>query len=282
MSDNPQYGPKGIVALPQIRALRLSGGDAVAFAQAQFMNDLAAIEPGTWQWNGWLDPKGRVQALFALLREAPTGLLLVTTADTTALASALQRFVFRSKVAIDVVSLHATGRLEVPAAARGAHFATSPDGAIEIDLGGDGGARTLHLATSHEPGGGDAAPWWAFDIAHGWPAIPGAMLGSFTPQQLSLQRLAAFSVKKGCYPGQEIVARTHFLGRAKRGLVRFRCHGAAAGTPVRDADGRDVGQVICTAGGECLAVAPLDAAPGGLLCGDVRLDALPLADGLAR
>ena len=59
----------------------------------------------------------------------------------------------------------------------------------------------------------------AFDLEHGLPRLPASQAEHWTPQQLSLERLGAFSVKKGCYPGQEIVARTHFLGKAKRGLA---------------------------------------------------------------
>ena len=63
------------------------------------------------------------------------------------------------------------------------------------------------------------ARWQAFDVEHGLPRLPDSQVEHWTPQQLSLERLGAFSVKKGCYPGQEIVARTHFLGQAKRGLA---------------------------------------------------------------
>ena len=129
---------------------------------------------------------------------------------------------------------------------------------------------------------GNDRPWWALDLAHGWPAVPGATLGAFTPQQLSLQRLSAFSVRKGCYPGQDIVARTHFLGRAKRGLARFRAEGLVAGGAVAAADGREVGHVVAVVGDQCLAVVPLDAEPSDLTAGGSALVPVPLAGGLAR
>ena len=77
--------------------------------------------------------------------------------------------------------------------------------------------------------------WAAIDLAHGLPRLADAQSGQWTPQQLSLDRLRAYSVKKGCYPGQEIVARTHFLGQAKRGLVLFdgRCARGARALNVR-------------------------------------------------
>ena len=68
MSDNPHPAPTQDFRLPGHAVLALAGRDAVAFAQAQFMNDVAALGDGEWHWNGWLTPKGRVIALFALLR----------------------------------------------------------------------------------------------------------------------------------------------------------------------------------------------------------------------
>ena len=136
------------------------------------------------------------------------------------------------------------------------------------------------------PQAGDDAPpsgseaWWALDAAHGWPALPGVELSAWTPQQLSLQRLHAFSVKKGCYPGQEIVARTHFLGRAKRGLASFASARAVAGDAVVDETGREVGTVIARVGERTLAVLPLE--HGVLLHDDQPIRELPLADGLER
>ncbi|TZF89682.1 folate-binding protein, partial [Lysobacter lacus] len=223
------------------------------------MNDVAELVDGDWQWSGWLDPKGRVHALFALLRRDAECVWLVGTADADALGAALGRFVFRSKVKFEPAAMVARGRLANPHAAIGAHAASGPDG-VELDLSGDAGARTLLLEAGHPVGSanpGKASEWWALDIAHGWPALPGVQLGAWTPQQLSLQRLSAFSVKKGCYPGQEIVARTHFLGRAKRGMALLSVD-APPGAMLTDAAGRDTAQVVTSAGGASLAVVPLE------------------------
>lgn len=286
MSYNPQYGAEPWFGLPGIRAVRLSGRDAVAFAQSQFMNDVAALADDAWQWNGWLDPKGRVKALFALIRLDGETLLLVTPADVDTLVDALGRFVFRSKVRIEHTAIGAVGQLARPAVARAGVLARTVDGPWELDLSGGAGARVLRLVddggdlTANDPA--RELAWWALDVAHGWPALPGVTLEAWTPQQLSLQRLGAFSVRKGCYPGQEIVARTHFLGRVKRGLARVRGTGLAAGGEVLGADGRAVGQVACVAGNEALVVVPLEPADPALFASGQPLDLLPLADGLER
>ena len=66
MSDNPHAGVPQEFRVPGHQVLTITGRDAVAFAQAQTMNDLRALVPGQWQWNGWLNAKGRLIALFML------------------------------------------------------------------------------------------------------------------------------------------------------------------------------------------------------------------------
>ena len=101
MRDNLPATHGELFALPDHRILALEGPDAARFAHAQFMNDVAGLADGHWQWNGWLTPKGRVLALFALLRfDAQSLWLLLPDADPEDLRQSLQRFVFRSKVTL--------------------------------------------------------------------------------------------------------------------------------------------------------------------------------------
>ncbi|QSX78186.1 CAF17-like 4Fe-4S cluster assembly/insertion protein YgfZ [Agrilutibacter solisilvae] len=289
MHDNPQASPGAAFALPDHRAVSLSGRDAAAFAQAQFMNDLTALAPGQWQWSGWLTPKGRVIALFALLRvEAEHVLLVLPDADPVTFAAALQRFVFRSKVTIAVrEDLRAEGAFTTPAMARGAQMGGSPGAGLELDAGADGGARTLRLVSTstagHDPA--EVAAWAAFDLEHGLPRLPSSQSDHWTPQQLSLERLAAFSVKKGCYPGQEIVARTHFLGKVKRGLMLLESDvSLAAGSDVHGPDGM-LGHLVAAAPGPshlALAVVPLEHPHEALTVDGAPVRERPLRAGLAR
>ena len=107
----------------------------------------------------------------------------------------------------------------------------------------------------------------------------------WTPQQLSLDRLRAYSVKKGCYPGQEIVARTHFLGQAKRGLVLFELHdGVEAGAEVMQ-DGRVIGSLVGVAQGPPalgLAVVALERREDVVTVDGVETRVRELQTGLAR
>ena len=297
MSHNPQalhaLSSAQEFHLPDHDVLALTGRDAVAFAQAQFMNDVAALGDGQWHWNGWLTPKGRVIALFALLRlDAETLWLVLPDVDATGLATKLQRFVFRSKVKLETRDdLHASGQFAPPAAASGS-AAAAIDGGMELDLGGDGGPRCLRITTVDAAADESlAARWRAFDLAHGLPRLSADQAEAWTPQQLSLDRLRAFSVKKGCYPGQEIVARTHFLGQVKRGLIRLQgsrvdqlgdvmpgAHVSAGD----DASPRAIGKLICAEGDEGLAVMSIDAGDGPFSIDNQVCVRLPLLDGLAH
>jgi folate-binding protein YgfZ len=275
--------------------MTLSGRDAIAFAQAQFMNDVTLLADGQWQWNGWLTPKGRVIALFALLRlDAETLRLVVPDADPRQLADALKRFVFRSKVAIAVrEDLHVAGRLEAPVAASGAMASITTDatgGAVqaELDMGGDGGPRALYISASPQaPSPALEAEWATADLRHGLPRLPAGQIEHWTPQQLSLERLKAFSVKKGCYPGQEIVARTHFLGKVKRGLILVSTTASIDAGAELLAAGSTLGTVVASArdvaGSIGLAVVPLERdASAALSIGEVPATESALLGGLAR
>lgn len=300
MADKPL--PDGF-DLPH-RVLSLRGRDALEFAHAQFMSDVAALDQLHWQWSGWLTPKGRVIALFALLKFDPEWLwLLLPDADPGPLAEQLRRFVFRSKVDITPLDLRACGSFSRPEQAASAHFHELPvlnAAHIELDMGTAAGPRTLRLA-----GLDSAMPysiparleqpereqaWIRFDLAHGLPRLSPDQSGQWTPQMLSLDRLNAYSISKGCYPGQEIVARTHFLGKAKRGLARVRGAGVEQLDEVMLGDvsgpgvsvATPIGQVICAAGEEGLAVLPALLPHSALSTGGHTCEVVPLLDGLAR
>ena len=288
MSDNPQHAQVTPFALGG-GIVELAGPDASRFAQAQCMNDVAALAAGHWQWNGWLTPKGRVIALFALLKFDDARLWLwLPDAGAGEFAERLRRFVFRSKLALAARDdLQATGVFVRPALAHGATFAGDADTGVELDLGGAGGPRTLRIAPGAAADDVAAlARWKRQDLAHGLPRLEAAQQEQWTPQMLSLDRLRAYSVKKGCYPGQEIVARTHFLGQAKRGLALLEADGTlAAGADVGDGT-RTLGTLVSVAdevgASLALAVLPAERADGALLAGDAVLRERPLLDGLAR
>lgn len=295
MSSKPETGPPPPSPVISGGVIECAGRDAGAFLQAQLMNDVRALADGEWQWSGWLTPKGRVVALMALLRFDPERYwLLLPDHPADALATDLQRFVLRSKLRLQVhPELLGVGCLQAPATiasvAAGRRFG-GDDRIVQLDFSGET-TRTLTLGRANDlpANAGDcgAATWALHDLAHGLPRLSGEP--AWTPQMLGLERLAAYSVRKGCYPGQEIVARTHFLGQAKRGLQRLQsAHPLAPGMPVQAAGGR-IGEIVCAASDElrheALALIPLDLPAGELRVGEgagSEVRVMRFAEGLAR
>jgi folate-binding protein YgfZ len=284
MSDNLQDAATDLFALSGWRVLVISGRDAPAFAQSQFMNDVASIADGQWQWNGWLTPKGRVIALFALLRiDAETLWLVLPDADPAKLSTQLQNYVFRSKVRLSPRDeLHASGRFAMPESSVGARFRQTGS-AIELDLSGDGGPRTLRLDPTTTAANANSESAWRFqDLLHGLPRLDAAQAEHWTPQQLTLDRLRAFSVKKGCYPGQEIVARTHYLGQVKRGLALYDAASVVSAGVDIEQDGRAIGSIACVESTLVVGIVMLEAASQPATAGGISLAPHALSGGLAR
>lgn len=269
--------------------LSIKGPDAEAFAQSQLMNDVLALPVGHWHWNGWLNAKGRVLALFALARVAPSDLLLALLDEPAeALRDGLQRFVFRSKLRLvvrDDLGAFAEWAGDEPSGLATDRLGLAEDGSIALDVSAAGGTRRLRIA----PRAGQTINaeatrrWREADLRHGLPRWRAGQEHGWTPHMLSLDRLKAFSTRKGCYPGQEIVARTHFLGQSKRQAWWLDGDGLQAGQPITGEDGRTVGEIVeATADGRgALAVAALPAA-GPVRCGDRAALASPPLTGLAR
>ena len=189
--------------------LTIDGPDAVAFAHAQFSSNVAALAIGKWQFSAWLDAQGRVRAFFHLARLADHQLLiLLRGGSASATVEALQRFVFRSKLKLIALPT----RTLVTGPALPMH-----------DIGNDNedvllGCDNHSLCLSSHEASDDA--WRLAQLRWGWPWLPDSLLNELLPPALSLQRLHAVVVDKGCYPGQEIVARMHFRGAHKKHLHR--------------------------------------------------------------
>ena len=271
------------IALPPAQLLELTGTDAAAFAHAQFCNDVVSLAPGRWQWNAWLSAQGRVRAMFALLRLSDERLvLLLRGGEALTLRAELARYVFRSRVTLQALSHAAqTGyRADEVALAPDTGFVLHDD-SLRLRL--PFGARVLQIglrdATASEDPAFDpiaAAAWHLDDIRAGLAELVPALQDQLLPPWLGLDRLGAYSVSKGCYPGQEVIARLHFKGGNKRGLFHLTF---AAETPppsgtTLSGDAGEVGLIVdaapAAAGrGEALAVLRADQS-GPLLAPGLR------------
>lgn len=290
MSDKSPAPAGPVIALPGHAVITLHGRDATAFAQAQFMNDVDALSDGEWHWSGWLTPKGRVIALFALLRRDPQTLWLVLPdGGAEAVAQRLRGYLFRSKVTISASEdLKVGGRFAAASHARGNAFAIDGEDHVELGLGAGRSPRSLLIGAGLEAVQDDDAVihWRMADLQDGLPRLAEAEREQWTPQQLSLERLQAFSVKKGCYPGQEIVARTHFLGKAKRALALLRGNAPITMGSDVTVEGKSLGRIMSAADATgdhiALAVLPLERPQATLLVDGAEVIEAPLRDGLAR
>jgi hypothetical protein len=118
--------------------------------------------------------------------------------------------------------------------------------------------------------------WRLEQLRAGVPEIFGAQSEQFTPHMLNLDLLDAVSLDKGCYTGQEIIARTHYRGATKRRLHRFESsEPVSPGDKVSEGE-RNVGEVVNAIGCDLLAVVPVDRADASLVIGSINLTHIPL------
>jgi folate-binding protein YgfZ len=238
--------------------LRATGEDAIGFLHAQLSSDVEALAPGQGQYWTYNSPKGRMLANGVLWRapeERDAGIALLLAAD---LASAIQKrlsmFVLRSKVTIKDASADSSligiagesaqdasraAFSVAPAPGRAVAFKpdatafTLPDGRIVVTAPiAAGGVLKAALARHATIVGRDE--WRRFGIALGVPLITTATSDLLVPQTANLDLLGGVSFTKGCYPGQEIVARMQYLGRLKERLFAFHADAfeAAPGTRI--------------------------------------------------
>ena len=280
----PQPTPFDLIDLPQLTVLDLTGPDAQAFLQAQVPSDVRLLNADRAQISGWCTAKGRLLTTFVLWT-IDDGYRLVLASDVAeAVAKRLKMFVLRLKVQINRPdNLRVAGLLNPPANLDGLDLPAEPWGvcrnagltAIRLDqhrilLAGD---DAVLAAVAGHAARGNTDAWARADIEQGFPLVTQATSEHYVPQMVNLDKLGGVSFKKGCYPGQEIVARTHYLGKIKRHLYRVRAPQAlSAGSEVRSdiLNGQACGSLLSTAPAEsgtdwlALAVLQQDAIAGAI------------------
>ena len=234
--DNPVF-----CRLPAWSAKRIDGVDAPAFLHGQFTNDVTGLAVAATQWNAWCSPKGRVLATFALKRTAADAFILVLPADVAAgVVKRLRMFVMRSKVTVTPLGdthrvIGASAGFAMPALAGAAVDFESldvPDGRRIIVCGTESVALVdealAESAIAMQP-----VAWDQMAIHAGIPYVTAATQDQFVPQMLNWELVGGVNFQKGCYPGQEIVARMQYLGRLKERLYRAHVivHRVADGIP---------------------------------------------------
>jgi hypothetical protein len=237
--------------------LSVAGPDAREFLHAQLTNDIAGLPSGRAALAGWCSAKGRLLASFLVIPWREGFLLQLARDLVPSVGKRLSMFVLRSKVKITDESerWQQFGVWGEPVA--GEAFAVAmTESALRVKFGE---ARALLLA-SEAPQGREVeeSRWTLEEIRAGRPLITSATQELFVPQMVNLHTLGGVDFKKGCYPGQEVVARTQYRGQLKRHMVHAQ---APAGAPLRPGAEFSGGTVVDIApagnGCELLAVVPI-------------------------
>ncbi len=194
--------------------ISIQGADAAEFLHGQLTTDVTSLASGSAGLSAWCDPKGRVIATFILARQNKNFLLLVPGDITEIFIKRLKMFVLRADVVIDE-----------PAQEDAAKWLPLPG------IEGDDPEAAL--------------------ISQGIPLLYPDTSGRFLPQELNLDKLDAISFTKGCYPGQEIIARLRYRGAVKRRLCHAITDNSALLAPgtglLPEGEERNIGTVINSA-----------------------------------
>lgn len=263
----PAPGECALMPLTHLAVIGVTGVDATAFLHGQLSNDVQGLAPDASLLAGYCNAKGRLYALPRLWRAGEDWHLCLPADTAEAVLKRLRMFVLRSRVTLtlrgDVTLLGVAGEgaaaclhdagLPVPAEVNA--VATQREVTVVRWPGVparfsicllDPAAPALWAALSARARPSPASVWRLLDIDAGVPTIYAPTLEAFVPQMVNLELVGGVSFRKGCYPGQEIVARMHYLGKPSRRMHRLRGAGdvPAPGTPVLDAAGREVGTVV--------------------------------------
>lgn len=247
--------------------LSVRGADAVSFLQGQLSQDVTQLDAQRARYAGLHTPQGRVIAILQLLQGAGGAIHCILPRELIAtVATTLRRYVLRAKVTLDDES----GSLFVIGAA-------------------SAGMRTLGVASARAGAAATIAreAWRALDIAAGLPQVYAATSGEFVAQMLNLDCVGGIAFDKGCYTGQEIIARAHYRGRVKRRMQPFRTLAPVAAAPAPGAsgtlaDGRAfrvvAGTLLADGRAAFLAVAALEADANAAVAPDEAwaVETLPL------
>jgi len=201
-----------MVILPSLTAIRFSGADAGDFLHNQLSSDVLALSPDESTFACYCEPKGRVLALMLVSRNHDDYLVILSASLAATIAKRMKIYVMRSKVDIEVldgfsvVGIHSDSGIEAQSGQLA--VVAIPNSSNSFLLTSDTGS--VDSSETHQQ------EWKLAELRAGAVWLRPETSGQFLPQMLGFDQLGAVNYRKGCYPGQEIVARTHYLGKVKR------------------------------------------------------------------
>jgi hypothetical protein len=228
----PPALPQGAIALTDWGVIRASGADAASFLHGQLTQDIQQLPVGAARLAGYCSAKGRLLATFMVWRRGPEEILLACSADVLgAVLKRLSMFVLRAKCKLADASAEvplwglagsaAALALDAPAALPvwgcaalpGGELIRLPDASVDGQLlprylGSGGSPSTLPAMAAED--------WRWLEVMSGTARVSAATAEQFVPQMINLELVGGVSFQKGCYPGQEVVARSQYRGTLKR------------------------------------------------------------------
>jgi len=218
--------------IDQLVVIKATGNDVIKFLNDQFTNDINSLEENAWQFSGYCSAKGRLIAIMRLFKRYDAVFMLVPRSIAEDLIKRLQIYVFRAKVNFEVVDTtiyaflgnQSVGHLNnLP----GPKQLIVTDNSFILNLS-EHSERYLQISnsnitTGNEPLIGEIADlYWRYsEINNEIPTIQIATSEKFIPQHVNFDQIGGISFNKGCFPGQEVVARLHYLGKSKQTMQKL-------------------------------------------------------------
>ncbi|MDN5843646.1 MAG: folate-binding protein [Alcaligenaceae bacterium] len=256
----PSLAP--LTALDDLAVLTVTGADAADFLHRQLSNDVLHLGPAQARWAAYCTAQGRMLANVVVWRPAEDRILMMVSRDIAqAFAKRLSMFVLRAKAQVTLADdLQVLGCLlgpEAPDELKAQPWLRVPDAQGDwISAAAAAGStprawRVVEAGQTLDPGANQAA-WRVADIQAGLPWIRTGTQDLFIPQTLNMDLNGGIDFKKGCYPGQEIIARSHYRGTVKRRMARgstpwansLALPQAGADLYIAQGDGRPAGRII--------------------------------------
>lgn len=266
-------------SLPFFAIVRVSGDDRATFLHGQLSNDIQNLQPGQACYATYNTPKGRVLANMIVLNRGNDILLAMAADVAETIVKKLRMYVLRAKAVFDILpdyavaaELDGDAQPVIAAEPTLAFAAENQNNVWQISLPHTG---RLKIGAADKLPEHDAAAenaWNLHEIRSGYAWICAATKETTVAQMLNQHIIGGVHFRKGCYPGQEIIARAQYRGQVKRGLAVLSGGSLeAAGVEVR-ADGAEAGQILNTAltdnGSLSLAVIKFSAAQAALTDAD--------------
>ena len=226
----------GAVHLAHLGVIRAQGADACTFLQGQLTGDVVAQPPGEARLAGFCSAKGRLQASFWVVKRSGDDVLMVCSADLLeATRKRLSMFVLRAQCRLtdERASMPVLGCVGDAAAVHTRDLAMRAwreggDGSVVVRLPDAAGvvrAIVIGASARTSPAAGEAPmsleTWRWLEVESGIPLIEAATVDRFVPQMINFETVGGVDFRKGCYPGQEVVARSQYRGTIKRRMRLF-------------------------------------------------------------